>query len=168
MYNISHKVKKIEQKCKNMSKIAIAMGGNLGNTTNLFDLAVNLLINHGVQNPTVAPIITTKPVDCLPDTPEFQNTALVAEYFGTPEELLTLCQAIEQQLGRPANHGHNTSRTIDLDIITFDSLTLNTPTLTLPHPRATQREFVLQPLSVIAPEWKINNLTVTEWLAKLS
>ncbi len=149
-----------------MSKIAIALGGNIGNSAEFFAQAVKILTANGVSQITLSPTFTTQAVDCPVGTADFQNAALTASYSGTPEQLLLLCQQIEQQLGRPADHLPNRSRTIDLDLITFDNLTLNTPTLTLPHPRVGQRKFVLEPLFSIDPTWQIGEESV-ESLLKL-
>jgi len=150
-----------------MSKIAVALGGNVGNTVVFFQKAIEMLSENGVSNIVLSPFFHTAPVDCPPDTPDFVNAALIAQTTLTPQELLKLCQKIEQALGRPSQHGFHTSRTVDLDIITYENVILNTPELTLPHPYATQRQFVLSPLAAIAPDWLIYGRTVQYWLQQL-
>lgn len=150
-----------------MSKIALALGGNIGSTEELFQQAVSLLTRNGVENIRLSPIIVTQPVDCPPGTPLFKNAALTATWDGSPQELLLLCQSIEVALGRPKEHGRNQSRTVDIDIITFDEQEINSPDLIIPHPRAAQRRFVLEPLAAIAPEWLIGKKSAARLLAEL-
>ena len=125
--------------------VAIALGGNLGNTEEIFDKAIAMLAYnlHGIKR---AKIYTTKPVDCVPGTPDFKNTAIIATFDGTPPALLKICQTIEKLLGRPEIHSSHESRTIDLDILLFDNLQISQPDLTIPHPRMHKRLFVLLPL----------------------
>lgn len=150
-----------------MNKIALALGGNIGSTEELFQQAVSLLTQNGVENIRLSPIIVTQPVDCPPGTPLFKNAALTATWNGSPQELLQLCQSIEVALGRPKKHGRNQSRTVDIDIITFDTLEISSPDLIVPHPRAAQRRFVLEPLAAIAPEWIIGGKTAAQLLDEL-
>jgi len=70
----------------------------------------------------------------------------------TPESLLKKLQALEKEFGRQPKVIHNDPRPLDLDLIAFGGEIRTTPDLILPHPRASQRRFVLQPLSEIAPE----------------
>ena len=133
--------------------IALALGSNLGNASETFSQACALLRAAGLEIIQVADIITTAPVDCPPGTPDFANSALTAGFEGTPEALLQITQSIEQQLGRPADHGFHEARTLDLDIILFGNEIVSLPRLIIPHPRAQERRFVLEPLAQIAPEW---------------
>lgn len=73
----------------------------------------------------------------------------------SPHEVLAATQQIETRLGRTRSTTQRyTDRTIDIDILFIDSLIINTPTLSVPHPRISQREFVLRPLIEIIPEYK--------------
>lgn len=155
---------------KNEKKpIVIALGGNLGDVEATFRKALELLAAGGVTGLTAARSIVTRPVGCPPGTPDFRNSAATGFWSGTPEELLDLTQSIEVALGRPAGHGFHTSRTLDLDIILFGAFCLHTERLTVPHPEAERREFVLEPLAEIAPELRFpdSGLTVREALRKL-
>ena len=127
-------------------QVAIALGGNLGDVPASFDKAIALLEEGGLAGIVRGLTLVSKPVDCVPGTPDFHNSAIVGFWEGTPEQLLDLTQSIEQRLGRPAQHSSRESRTIDLDILLFDDLQLNTPRLTIPHPRMKQRQFVMVPL----------------------
>jgi 2-amino-4-hydroxy-6-hydroxymethyldihydropteridine diphosphokinase len=87
------------------------------------------------------------------DQPAFINAAAALETSLDPEALLDRLLAIERNLGRDRTHGiPNGPRTLDLDILLYGDRILNTHTLKLPHPRMTERAFVLVPLAEIAPE----------------
>lgn len=101
-----------------------------------------------------APLYETAPVDCPPGTEAFLNTVVEIEAWDSllPGELLAGLRGIEHELGRPSRYPRNTPRPVDLDILYADHLTLETPALTLPHPRLARRRFVLEPLAAIRPE----------------
>jgi len=113
----------------------------------------------------------TTPVDCPPDSPEFVNTVVGLEPRAdeTAESLLKKLQAMEQEFGRQPKKILNEPRPLDLDLIAFADEIKHSPQLTLPHPRAVQRRFVLQPLSEIAPTFILPGQikTVSELLAQL-
>ncbi len=96
----------------------------------------------------------TTPVDCPPGSPAFVNAvvAFVPRQGATPESMLLSLQEIEREYGRKPKKALNEPRPLDLDLIAFGSETRASKNLTLPHPRAHQRRFVLQPLSEIAPD----------------
>lgn len=150
-------------------KIAILMGGNLGNSAEIFEQAIRKLTENGVQSIRQSRIYRTAPVDCVPGTPDFSNAALTGEWTGTATDLLALTQQLEREAGRPARHSSRESRTLDLDLILFGGECFDSPTLTLPHPRARQRLFVLEPLAEIAPEMRFPDTgeSVAEALARL-
>ena len=94
--------------------------------------------------------------------------ACCGKWGGTPEELLDLCQRIECEAGRPALHSSREARVLDCDIIIFGDLQMTTPRLIIPHPRARQRFFVLEPLAELAPQLRFpDGVTVAEALAQL-
>ncbi|MDQ3556437.1 MAG: 2-amino-4-hydroxy-6-hydroxymethyldihydropteridine diphosphokinase [Gemmatimonadota bacterium] len=88
-----------------------------------------------------------------PDQPDFLNLACVGHAGVLPHQLLHAIQEIEIALGRTRPFP-NAPRTIDIDILAYGDLVLDTPELTIPHPRMTQRAFVLMPLVEIAPDWR--------------
>jgi 2-amino-4-hydroxy-6-hydroxymethyldihydropteridine diphosphokinase len=96
----------------------------------------------------------TTPVDCPPGSPAFVNAVvgLVPREGETAETLLAKLQALEKAFGRRPKQVLNEPRPLDLDLIAFGNETRATPELTLPHPRAHERRFVLQPLCEIAPD----------------
>ena len=134
---------------------ALGLGSNLGQSESIIKNAISKLELAGVKNIICADLIKSTPVDCVEGTPDFTNTALIGYWDQSPHALLTLCQSIEFELGRPAIHAQNESRTIDLDILLFGDLTIATAVLTVPHPRMHERLFVLKPLGQIASGWII-------------
>ncbi|QSH40357.1 2-amino-4-hydroxy-6-hydroxymethyldihydropteridine diphosphokinase [Lentisphaerota bacterium ZTH] len=150
-------------------KTAIALGGNIGDTTAYFKFACDALSSGGLDSIVISSEYHTKPVDCPPGSADFVNAALTGVWHKSPEELLELCQKIEIDAGRPVVRGVNVPRTLDLDIIIFDDLKIDLPQLRVPHPRFHQRAFVLEPLAEIAPDWNVPGfqLTVAQLLKKL-
>ena len=94
------------------------------------------------------------PVECPPGSPLFVNAAVAFEPLRneTPESLLAKLQALEKEFGRRPKEVLNEPRPLDLDLIAFGNEVRSTPHLTLPHPRAQLRRFVLAPLNEIAPD----------------
>ena len=87
-----------------------------------------------------------------PNGPEYRNGVALVEASAEPEAMLDALLAIEAALGRERG-ARNAPRTLDLDLIAYGRSVLDTPSLTLPHPRAHQRLFVMGPLAEIAPAW---------------
>ena len=135
-------------------KFALSLGGNLGDVRSRFDRVEEALSRFGVKDIRRSRIYVTAPVGCVPGTPDFQNQALTGETSAAPEELFALLQSLERASGRPEIHSSQESRTLDCDLILWGEEILDTPRLTVPHPRARQRQFVLEPLAEIAPGMK--------------
>ncbi len=131
---------------------ALSLGGNLGDVPETMKRAMDLLRAGGFAIEKISSVYRTVPVDCPPGMPDFCNSALTGYWQGTPEELLDLAQSIEVRLGRPADHGYHLSRTMDIDIVFMEGVVLKSPRLTLPHPEAHRRAFVMEPLREIAPQ----------------
>jgi 2-amino-4-hydroxy-6-hydroxymethyldihydropteridine diphosphokinase len=111
-----------------------------------------------LENFSQAPLLRsslwqTSPVDCPPGSLPFVNAVvgLVPHAAETPESLLAKLQSLEIEFGRPPKRVLNEPRPLDLDLIAFAGETRAAARLTLPHPRAVERRFVLQPLNEIAP-----------------
>ncbi|MBR7155988.1 MAG: 2-amino-4-hydroxy-6-hydroxymethyldihydropteridine diphosphokinase [Lentisphaeria bacterium] len=153
-----------------MVKVAIMLGGNLPETPNALKMAQKRLLDGGFMIEKCSKVMVSAAEDCVPGTPDFLDMALCGSWHGSAMELLKLCQSIEIALGRPAQHSSRESRIIDLDIILFGSEVIKSEVLTIPHPRAAQREFVLRPLNEIAPEWLFpdRQKTVSELFAALN
>ena len=137
-------------------RAGIALGSNLGNRNALIQEAIgHLRMIHESGDFLLSSLHETEPVDCAPGTPSFLNA--VAE-IGTslrPLELLRRLQGQEIRSGRPKAHPRNASRTLDLDILYCDEMSLHHPELDLPHPRMLDRAFVMAPLAEIRPELKL-------------
>lgn len=132
----------------------VALGSNLGDSSRLIREATDQLQRLSVEPVLRSSLWTSLPVDCPPGSPPFINAAvgLRPNPGLTPEELLSELQAIEKRLGRLPKRVHNEPRTLDLDLIAFGDAQRDSPALTLPHPRAHMRTFVLLPLNEIAPD----------------
>jgi 2-amino-4-hydroxy-6-hydroxymethyldihydropteridine diphosphokinase len=135
-------------------KVGIALGSNLNNRLQLLcDARNHLRLLHEDLGPFLCSrIYETEPIDCPPGSPFFLNAAIELACTIPPLDLLTRLQRIEQNLGRPREHGFHAPRTIDLDILYYDNLHFNLPQLTLPHPRIAERPFVLAPLVDLCPD----------------
>ena len=150
-------------------KVFISIGGNVGDPVAAIKVAFETLSKSGLSRMTLSPMYLTSPVGCEPGTPDFVNAIIAGEWTGSPEELLALCQKIELASGRPEIRSKNSPRTLDLDIVLFSDMTIDTPGLTIPHPRASERLFVLCPLCDIAPDafFPVLNRTASELLDSL-
>ena len=137
----------------------IALGGNLGDVPAAFRRAREALSNAGFRIRRFSSLLRTAPVGCEPGAPEFFNAALSGFWNGTAPDLLRVCQKIEADNGRPNDHAHHVSRTLDLDIILFGRETISLPDLTVPHPEAARRDFVMIPVREIEPD-------LADWLSK--
>jgi len=149
----------------------IALGSNMGDSKNILRRAMARLVGLSTAPLRKSSLWQTTPVNCPPGSPPFVNAAvgLAARPGETPETLLAELQGLEREFGRTPKMVLNEPRRLDLDLIAFNHETRNTPSLTLPHPRAHQRRFVLQPLSEIAPDLILpgQRMTVAELLAAL-
>jgi len=137
-----------------MSLAYIALGANLGDpaaTVNAAFAALDQLPESRLLAKSA--LYRTAPVG-IADQPEFVNAAALIDTTLAPEALLDALLGIEQAFGR-VRAERNGPRTLDLDLLLYDDLTLATPRLTLPHPRLHLRAFVLQPLADLAPDLAI-------------
>ena len=149
----------------------IALGSNLGDSRSLIREAAAALATLSSGEVVLSKLYLSTPVDCPPDSPDFINAvARIQSLPGeTPESLLIKLQALEKSFGRAKKIIHNEARPLDLDLITFGGEIRETQQLTLPHPRAASRGFVLLPLSDLAPDLVMPGQTksVTKLLASL-
>lgn len=130
-------------------KAIIALGANIGNPKENLDLAIALLREATVVQ-LVSSYYTTTPVGG-PEQPDYLNAVCIIESELPAMELLSLMHGIEKSLGRERVE-HWGPRTIDLDLIQYGGLLSKASELELPHPRAHQRRFVLQPWFEIEPD----------------
>jgi 2-amino-4-hydroxy-6-hydroxymethyldihydropteridine diphosphokinase len=130
---------------------AIALGSNQGNSLSILESALeSLALTPGVTLVTRSSWYQTKAIG--PPQPDYLNGCAILHVTITPEDLLNVLLAIETRFGR-VRQQHWGPRTLDLDLLLFDDLVLDTPTLQIPHPRMIERAFVLAPLAEIAPNW---------------
>lgn len=136
-----------------MANCAIALGSNLGNSLDILENALTAIASTpGIEIKHTSSWYQTKPVGNIEPQPDYLNGCAVLEVAQNPPELLTLLQATEIQFGRVRTERWS-ARTLDLDLLLYDDLILNTPDLIIPHPRMHERAFVLVPLAEIAPNW---------------
>lgn len=136
----------------------LALGSNLGDRELTLRTAVrDIAALDGVIAVAASGIVQTaavKPDGVDVDAPAYLNAIVTVRTTLTPQELLTAVHGIESQLGRVRDIRWG-DRTIDIDIIAFAAVELDSPTLTLPHPRAAERGFVLQPWLQVDPDASI-------------
>ena len=137
----------------------VALGSNLGNKKENLLQAIELLKNHGVNILAVSSFLVTKPYG-VTDQPDFLNGAIKLEYDKSPEELLEVLLAVEQERGR-VRLRHWGERIIDLDLLLFGQEVIETNNLVVPHKDMENREFVLAPLAEIAPQVVLPNRNET-------
>jgi len=145
----------------------IALGSNLGNSRGIIEAAFACLQDLSIAPVRRSSLWQSEPVDCPPGSPKFINAAaaIVPSVIETPESLLAKLQALEREFGRQPKQVMNEARPLDLDLIAFGAEVRKSASLTLPHPRAVQRAFVLMPLAELAPEMTLPGQSVT--IAKL-
>lgn len=132
-------------------KAGIALGSNLDDRLENLRTARDEVARLG-SDILCSRIYETEPVDCEPGAPEFLNAVMEIEYANSAESLLAALRGIEQKLGRPGRRAKNISRTIDLDLLYFGDMRIDSPELKLPHPRLRLRRFVVEPLRDIRPD----------------
>jgi 2-amino-4-hydroxy-6-hydroxymethyldihydropteridine diphosphokinase len=146
--------------------VYLALGANLG------DRLANLNSALNAMPPTVQPLAASKVYETPPwgylDQPAFLNQVVLARTELAPNDLLAWLKRLETGLGRQPGLRYG-PRVIDLDILLYDDLQLESPTLTIPHPRLGERAFVLVPLADLAPDLRPagSSRTVREMLAGL-
>lgn len=154
-------------------RAGVALGSNLGDRLANLRAARARLAGVageiGGQTMISAPVFETIPVGCEPGAGWFLNTVVEIPWADPPERLWAELAAIEQDLGRPARHARNHSRTVDLDLLYCGDAVRDSPALTLPHPRLVGRRFVLAPLAAVRPTLRLPGQTypVAELLVRL-
>ena len=135
-------------------RVVLAIGGNLGDVpVTLMHTVEALSYMEGFQIDDVSPIMRTKPVLAPGQAPQpdYWNAVVVGSAIATPDELFAQTSRIERELGRE-RHQRWGARTVDIDIIQIEGLASSDPVLTLPHPRAKERAFVLAPWILCEPD----------------
>jgi 2-amino-4-hydroxy-6-hydroxymethyldihydropteridine diphosphokinase len=141
---------------------AIALGSNLGDSRAILEAAIETLAQTpGIILEAKSSWYKTKAVG--PPQPDYINGAVILRVEMIPQLLLKTLLQIENKFGRVRQQRWG-PRTLDLDLLLYDDLILNTPNLQIPHPRMRERAFVLVPLVEIAPDWvePISGCTIKE------
>jgi 2-amino-4-hydroxy-6-hydroxymethyldihydropteridine diphosphokinase len=136
-----------------MSRIGyLGLGSNVGDRLAHLADAAAALPRHGVELVASSSVYETEPVGLVLDQREFYNACLQVRTSLGPEQLLDACKAVERELGREAGGVRHGPRVIDVDVLLLDGLTYFSDRVTLPHPEASSRRFVLVPLLELDPE----------------
>lgn len=132
-------------------RAVLALGSNLGESESTIERAVVDLREAGVRILRVSPLYRTAPVGGPAGQPDYVNAVIEVSTSLRPYELLKLCNAVEA-----AHHRERLvrwgPRTLDIDVIDYEGVVSDDPVLTLPHPRAHERSFVLTPWARMDPE----------------
>ena len=151
-----------------MADVLIALGGNIGDVRETFRKAIANILGM-----TQAALLARSSDYATPpwgdeQQPRFINACIEIETSLDPHALLFTLHRIEQKFGRDRSREQRWGpRTLDLDLIAYDDVSLQTPELTLPHPRLFERAFVLVPLVEIAPDRLIAGRSIAAALAQL-
>lgn len=151
------------------SRALIGLGSNLGDRRATLDGAVAALATcPEIEIIRVSGFLETEPVGGPPGQGLYLNAAVELETTLDPIGLLRVLQEVEGRFGRVRSVRWG-ERTLDLDLLLFDDLVLESPVLAVPHPRMTGRRFVLEPLAEIAPTTVVpgTGRTVAQWLNDL-
>ncbi|WP_257165274.1 2-amino-4-hydroxy-6-hydroxymethyldihydropteridine diphosphokinase [Bradyrhizobium sp. SRS-191] len=152
-----------------MASALIALGGNVGDVRTTFQHAIPEIVRRAQATLTARSSDYITPPWGEEQQPPFINACIAIDTATAPRPLLAILHEVERMFGR--NRSQETRwgpRTLDLDLIAYDDVSLGTPDLTLPHPRLFERGFVLVPLAEIAGDRRISGRRVDEALGAVS
>ena len=152
--------------------VLLGLGSNRGNSMQTMVAAIEALVRFAQPGSLRSSRLwRTTPVDCPPDSGDFVNSSAVFEPVDglLPEQLLAELKQLERQFGRGEKHVRNAPRELDLDLLLFDDELRNSENFVLPHPRAKNRLFVLQPAVELVPDvvWPNTGKTLQQLLDEL-
>jgi 2-amino-4-hydroxy-6-hydroxymethyldihydropteridine diphosphokinase len=152
-----------------MARVLIALGGNVGDVRATFQKAIANICGMAQATLLARSSDYATPPWGETEQARFVNACIDIDTSLDPHALLFVLQKIEARFGRDrAREKHWGPRTLDLDLIAYDDVSMQKPELTLPHPRLFERAFVLVPLAEIAPDRVIGGRNVASALAGLS
>lgn len=146
-----------------MARVMLLLGGNQGDMVGTIDRAVELMAERIGEVKSRSKIYVSEAWGFEQETPPFTNQAVIFDTELQPEEVLQVALETEQRVGRRrdveqqervSSGERYASRVIDIDVILYDEVVMQSDELTLPHPLMQEREFVLEPICEIAPEWR--------------
>lgn len=136
-----------------MNQALIALGGNLGDVKTTLQNARNAITQLPDTKVTASSLLYRTPPVGPPGQPDYLNAVIAIETKLKPYDLLLVLHDIEAQHGRIRQQRWG-ARTLDLDLLAFNDLIIDEPNITVPHPRISERVFVLRPLCDIDPGWQ--------------
>ncbi len=132
---------------------ALSLGSNLGDTRSNLEAALRALNSSGIfEGLKLSSLYLTEPVGCPPQ-PDFLNMAVAGKTLLSPAELLARCLEVEKSIGRTRDVPKG-PRLIDIDILFYGDLVMDSPELTIPHRAIPERNSILAPLAEICPDWR--------------
>ncbi|MCS7254524.1 MAG: 2-amino-4-hydroxy-6-hydroxymethyldihydropteridine diphosphokinase [Armatimonadota bacterium] len=155
----------------NWKRAFVSLGSNIEPRLRHLQSAVQMLLQvDGVRLISASSVYETEPVEVAEPQMAYLNAVVEVATRLTPMELFAAMQSIELRLGRmPNSKGKKLPRTVDLDLLIYDETEMDTEALKLPHPRMSERAFVLIPLCEISPKLKLpNGINVCERAMELS
>lgn len=156
----------MKSECRLSAEVYIGFGGNLGNPRETFERALKK-ISAFAEVRDISRLYRSKPYG-FPDQPDFLNATVRLATELEPLALLRALRGVEAELGKVVAR-ENGPRVIDLDLLLYGEEVCDSEELTLPHPRISERDFVLRPLHDLAPNLvhPVSRRTVSELLADL-
>jgi 2-amino-4-hydroxy-6-hydroxymethyldihydropteridine diphosphokinase len=134
-------------------RAVLALGSNLGERMGSLQGAVDAIADTpDVWITAVSPVYETEPVDCPPGSKKFLNAVVLVDTALSASRLMERALAIEDAFDRMRSEVRNAPRTLDVDLVVVGDRRSDDESLTLPHPRASERAFVLQPWYDVDPE----------------
>lgn len=151
--------------------ILVGIGSNRGDSIGIVRQSIERLREFAVAGFRASSLWRTSPVDCPPGSADFMNAVVAFEPRDglSPEDLLAALKRLEMEFGRTAAPVRNAPRELDLDLLVYGDETRLTAQFVLPHPRATERRFVMAPAAEIVADlrWPGTRLTVAELLERI-